>query len=169
MGYQIKEGCQNITALSCNLTAETPSLYDVHYRAQVYGNGRFHGRTNSFKPLADSKNLYAHSCISSFHPSQIYHTATFIHSSFFASVAILGPPTLFTYTTVSSLHVNVSLPLGPNGVSVADIIVHSKNGPSKAVPIYTLKITHPKWAIQVSLHLNNRIYCTNVHSVRELH
>ncbi|KAI3361242.1 hypothetical protein L3Q82_013438, partial [Scortum barcoo] len=115
--YQIKEECQNITALSCNLTAETPSVHDVHYKALVFANGSIHGRTNSFKPLADT---------------------------------ILSPPTLFTHTTVSSLYVNVTLPLGPNRVSVADIFINSKNGPSKAVTVYTLHITHPKWAAQVN-------------------
>lgn len=77
--YQIKQECQNITALSCNLTAETPSVHDIHYQAKVFVNGRFHGRTNRFKPLADSKNLYAHSCISLFHLIQMYSIATFIH------------------------------------------------------------------------------------------
>ncbi|XP_070768709.1 interferon lambda receptor 1 [Enoplosus armatus] len=115
--YQMKQECQNITALSCDLTAETPSVHDVHYRAQVYVNGSCIGRTNTFKPIADT---------------------------------ILGPSNLSIHTTVSSLHVNVTLPLGPNGVSVADIITRSKNGPYKTVAIYTLKITHPKWAAQVN-------------------
>lgn len=115
--FQIKEECQSITVLFCNLTAETPSVHDVHYLAQVYANGSLYGRTMRFKPIAKTT---------------------------------LGPPILSTYTTVSSLHVNVTLPLGPNGVSVADIITNSKNGPLKAVPIYTLKITHPKWAEQVN-------------------
>ncbi|XP_070691308.1 interferon lambda receptor 1 [Pempheris klunzingeri] len=115
--YQIKEECQNITALSCNLTAETPSVHDVHYQARVLVNGSLHGRTTTFKPLAQT---------------------------------VLGPPVLSTYTTVSSLHVDVTLPLGPNGVSVADIITSSKNGPSKIGTIYTLKITHPKWAAQAN-------------------
>lgn len=59
--YQIKEGCQNITALSCDLTSETPSVDDVHYWAQVWVNSHCLGVTNpKFKPIADSKNL--HSC-----------------------------------------------------------------------------------------------------------
>ncbi|XP_044064350.1 interferon lambda receptor 1 isoform X2 [Siniperca chuatsi] len=115
--FQIKEECHNITALSCDLTAETPSVPDVHYRAQVTVNGSLHGRTNTFKPIAET---------------------------------IFGPPTLSTYTTVSSLHVNVTLPLGPNGVSIADIINRSKNGPSKTIIVYTLKITYPKWAAHVN-------------------
>ncbi|XP_042346217.1 interferon lambda receptor 1 [Plectropomus leopardus] len=111
--YQKKKECQNITALSCNLTAETPSLYDVYYRAQLYANSRVYNHTITFKPLA--------------------------HTTF-------GPPILSTYTTASSLHVNVSLPLGPNGVSVGDIITSSKKGPNKAETVYILKITHPTWA-----------------------
>ncbi|CAK6964318.1 interferon lambda receptor 1 [Scomber scombrus] len=110
---QIKRECQNITALSCDLTAETPSFHDVHYLARVFVNGRLHGRTKRFKPLA--------------------------HTTF-------GPPILSTFTTVSSLHVRATLPLGPNGVSIEDIITHSKTG--QTLIEYTLKITSPKWAIQ---------------------
>ncbi|XP_075962755.1 interferon lambda receptor 1 [Anarhichas minor] len=116
--YQIKEECQNITALSCDLTAETPSIHDIHYRAQVYCNGHLYGSTNRLTPIAET---------------------------------ILGPPILSTHPTVSSLHVNVTLPLGPNGVSVADIITRSKNGPHKTVTIkYTLEITDPTWAAQIN-------------------
>ncbi|XP_034731016.1 interferon lambda receptor 1 [Etheostoma cragini] len=114
---QIKEECQNITSLSCNLTAETPSVPDVHYWAHVFSNGSLLYRTNRFKPIAET---------------------------------ILGPPILSKYTTVSSLHVNVTLPLGPKGVSVADIISSSKNGPSKTVIVYTLHITYPEWAALVN-------------------
>lgn len=96
--------------------------------------------------------------------SQILPIASFIHSSLFVSIAIFGPPILTTYTTVSSLHVNVNLPLGPNGVSVANIITNSKNRPFKTEIDYTLKITHPVWAAQVSLPLNNRTCCTKVFS-----
>ncbi|TDH11421.1 hypothetical protein EPR50_G00061440 [Perca flavescens] len=117
--YQMKEECQNITALSCDLTAETPSLPDVYYQARVYSNGTLLYQTYRFKPIAET---------------------------------ILGPPILSTYTTVSSLHVNVTLPLGPNGVSVADIISSSKNGPSKTVIFYTLTMTDPKGAAQVNIN-----------------
>ncbi|XP_049440054.1 interferon lambda receptor 1 [Epinephelus fuscoguttatus] len=137
--FQVKQECQNITALSCDLTAETPSLHDVHYRAQVYANGRVYNSTNRFKPIAET---------------------------------IFGPPTLSYYTTVSSLHVNVTLPLGPNGVSVADIITRSIKGPSKVALVYTLKITYPKWAVLVNksttgrfvinLKNNQTKYCGNV-------
>ncbi|XP_065814138.1 interferon lambda receptor 1 [Labrus bergylta] len=115
--YQMKVDCQNITALSCDLTAETPSVYDVHYRAQVCVNGSVHGRTTSFKPLAQTT---------------------------------LGPPSLSIYTTASSLHVEVSLPLGPNGVSVADIITRNKTWPSGSAISYVINITSPKWAAKVN-------------------
>lgn len=135
--FQKREGCQNTTALFCDLTEETPSVYDVHYQAQVFVNGRRHGRTtNKFKPIADT---------------------------------ILGPPILSTHETVTSLHVNVTLPLGPNGVSIADIFTSSKNGPSKTVAIYILKITDPEWAEQyhekttglfvINLKNNQTKYC----------
>ncbi|CAJ1062753.1 interferon lambda receptor 1 [Xyrichtys novacula] len=115
--HMTKMECQNITALSCDLTAETPSIYDVHYKAQVCANGRDHGSTIRFKPLADT---------------------------------IFGPPSLSNFTTVSSLHVNVTLPLGPNRVSVGDIITGSKKGPFETVIVYVLNITHPKWAAHVT-------------------
>ncbi|XP_026173047.1 interferon lambda receptor 1 [Mastacembelus armatus] len=115
--FQIKKECHNITTLSCDLTAETLSVHDVQYRARVFVNGHFHGRTKRFKPMADT---------------------------------VLGPPVLSIGTNVSSLHVNVTLPLGPNGVSIAEIITNSTNGPSKSVIIYTLKITEPKWAALVN-------------------
>ncbi|XP_035527588.1 interferon lambda receptor 1 isoform X2 [Morone saxatilis] len=113
--FQIKKECQNITALSCDLTAETPSAHDVNYYAQVFVNGSIHGKTIRFNPLADT---------------------------------ILGPPILSTYATVSSLHVDATLPVGPNGVAIEDIINKSKHGPSTTVVVYTLKITQPKWAAQ---------------------
>ncbi|XP_010736461.2 interferon lambda receptor 1 isoform X1 [Larimichthys crocea] len=134
--FEIKKGCQSTKALSCDLTAETPSIHDVHYYAEVLVNGTCYGRTNRFKPIAET---------------------------------ILGAPTLSLHTTVSSLHVNVTLPLGPNGVSIADIINKSKNGPSKPVAVYILKITHPKWAAQdkentvgqfvINLKNNRTEYC----------
>nr|XP_033958116.1 interferon lambda receptor 1 [Pseudochaenichthys georgianus] len=121
---QIKKECQNISDRFCDLTGETPSVYDVHYRAQVFSN------------------------------------------------AILGPPILFTHTTVSSLHVNVTLPLGPNGNSVEDIIIKSKKGPEEVQIHYTLDIIKPKWAAQVNITTTGRFvinlknnqteYCGNV-------
>ncbi|XP_034410347.1 interferon lambda receptor 1 [Cyclopterus lumpus] len=137
--FRIKEECQNITALSCDLTAETPSVHDVQYWAKVYCNGRSCGSTLRLKPIAQT---------------------------------VFGPPTLSTYPRVSSLYVNVTLPLGPNGVSIADIITSSKKGPSKTVINYILKITHPTWAAQVhesttgqfviSLKNNQTEYCGHV-------
>ncbi|XP_074539392.1 interferon lambda receptor 1 [Halichoeres trimaculatus] len=112
--YRMKKECQKITALSCDLTAETPSIYDVHYEAKVFfANDSTHGRTIRFKPLAET---------------------------------VLGSPSLSNYTTVSSLHVNVTLPLGPNRTSIRDIIINSSKGPSKGPVVYYLNITHPKWA-----------------------
>ncbi|KAF7655797.1 hypothetical protein LDENG_00050870 [Lucifuga dentata] len=52
--FQTKMECQNITALFCDLTAETPSVSDIHYKAQVFANGHNHGRTNTFKPIAQT-------------------------------------------------------------------------------------------------------------------
>nr|XP_019948229.1 PREDICTED: uncharacterized protein LOC109633078 [Paralichthys olivaceus] len=122
--FQIKPECQNISALTCDLTAETPSVPDVHYHAKVLVNGRVLGRTvTRFKPIAETT---------------------------------LGAPNLTTYTTVSSLFVNVTLPLGPNGVSVAEIISKSKNGPSKVGIIYTLHITEPEWAALVNENTTGR-------------
>ncbi|KAM7383118.1 hypothetical protein PAMP_002800 [Pampus punctatissimus] len=121
--FQIKKQCQNITALSCDLTEETPSVHDVYYLAHVTVNGRWHGSTIRLKPIA--------------------HT-------------ILGPPILSTYTTVSSLHVTVTLPLGPKGVSIEDIIASSKNGPTKTFIFYILTITSPKWAAQVNKNKSSK-------------
>ncbi|XP_022620114.1 uncharacterized protein LOC111235828 isoform X2 [Seriola dumerili] len=139
--YRITEGCQNITALTCDLTAETPAAPDVHYNAQVFVNGRLLGQTPMrFKPIADT---------------------------------ILGAPTLTTYTTESSMSVKVTLPMGPNGVSIAEIISSSRNRPSKAVIYYDLKITEPEWAelqlsdvttgqFDINLGKNQSKYCGHV-------
>ncbi|KAM9851891.1 interferon lambda receptor 1 [Aulostomus maculatus] len=114
--YQIKE-CQNITALHCNLTAETPSVPSVQYLAWVFVNDVCHGRTNRFTPITQTN---------------------------------FSKPILYKRVTVTSLHVNVTLPLGPNGTSVGDIITGSKSGPVKPSIDYTLNITSPKWAAQVN-------------------
>ncbi|XP_033968635.1 interferon lambda receptor 1 [Trematomus bernacchii] len=136
--FQIKKECQNITDLFCDLTAETPSVYDVQYRAQVFSNGSLRG-SHKFKPIAQT---------------------------------IFGPPILFKHTTVSSLHVNVTLPLGPNGESVEDIIIKSKKGPEEVQIRYTLNIIKPKWAARVNVTTTGRFvinlknnqteYCGNV-------
>ncbi|XP_028281978.1 interferon lambda receptor 1 [Parambassis ranga] len=52
--FQIKKECQNIPNLFCNLTEETPSLYDVYYTAKVLVNGSYVGHTNRFRPLAET-------------------------------------------------------------------------------------------------------------------
>ncbi|XP_034030004.1 uncharacterized protein LOC117513877 [Thalassophryne amazonica] len=120
--YQIKEECQNITALTCDLTAETPSILDVHYMAQVFANGHLLGRTNTFKPIAET---------------------------------VLSEPMLNISTMTSSLHINVTLPLGPNGKSIADIFNSSKRWPSIPSTYYILVITQPKWAAQSNKTENN--------------
>ncbi|XP_047453547.1 interferon lambda receptor 1 [Mugil cephalus] len=61
---------------------------------------------------------------------------------------VLGGANLSVYTTPSSLHVNVTLPLGPDGVSIKDIIIGSKNASAQTIPIYILTLTQPKWAAQ---------------------
>ncbi|KAM6910532.1 interferon lambda receptor 1 [Xenentodon cancila] len=134
--YRIKTECQNITNPSCDLTAETPSLHDINYRAKVYVNGSCIGFTTSFKPLRDT---------------------------------VLGAPVLSTCTSVAALHVNVTLPQGPNGVSVADVITHSKKGVFKTTTVYILYITEPHWAAQeaesttgvfnISLKYTHTEYC----------
>ncbi|XP_028325462.1 interferon lambda receptor 1 [Gouania willdenowi] len=107
--HSVKE-CQNITALSCDLTAFTPTLHDVRYYAHVYANGRPLGFTKKFYPLTETH---------------------------------FSSPNLTIHTTATHLHVKVTLPLGPNGVSIADIL---KVGFPKVVFDYNLKITKPKWA-----------------------
>ncbi|KAM4581364.1 interferon lambda receptor 1 [Odontesthes bonariensis] len=134
--YRMKKECQNMTDLSCNLTQETPSVYDVHYRAKVCVNDSSCRCTTRFKPLRDT---------------------------------VLDAPTLSINTAVTGLHVKVTLPLGPNGVSIADIIGKSKNWLSKTEVLYTLKITNPEWAAQefknttgqfdINLKYNQTLYC----------
>ncbi|XP_041650200.1 uncharacterized protein LOC121514168 [Cheilinus undulatus] len=114
---QAKE-CQNITALSCDLSAETPSHHDNQYLAKVYANGHIHGCTTTrFTPLKQT---------------------------------IFGPPSLSIHTTVSSLHVNVTLPMGPNGESIADIITKSRGENYQTVIAYEIQITKPEWAAKVN-------------------
>lgn len=49
-----KAECVNITERFCDLTPETPAVYDVHYRARVWADGSFYGQTNTFKPIAET-------------------------------------------------------------------------------------------------------------------
>lgn len=61
-----------------------------------------------------------------------------------------GPPTLWKRTSRSALLLNVTLPLGPHEDSIADIIARGTTGSSKTVFLYTLHLTHPKWAEHVN-------------------
>ncbi|XP_061573274.1 interferon lambda receptor 1 isoform X2 [Cololabis saira] len=82
---------------------------------------------------------------------------------------VLGPPILSTNTSVATLHINVTLPQGPNGVSVADIITHSKKGVIKTTTMYILYITSPQLVAQeaesttgafdISLKYKHTEYC----------
>lgn len=109
--------CQNITALSCDLSAETPSNPYTQYSAKVYANGHIHGCTTTrFTPLKQT---------------------------------IFGPPSISIHTTVSSLHVNVTLPTGPKGEPIADIITKSKGENIQTVFVYEITITKPEWAAKV--------------------
>lgn len=47
--------CQNITSLSCDLTAETPSLPIVFYYAEVHATGHPTRVTYRWLPIIDSK------------------------------------------------------------------------------------------------------------------
>lgn len=67
--------------------------------------------------------------------------------------AHLGPPVLSAYATTRSLHVNVTLPLGPGNVSVGDIIRDTRKPRFKTEITYTLQITEPAWAARVSGHV----------------
>ncbi|XP_031642465.1 interleukin-22 receptor subunit alpha-2-like [Oncorhynchus kisutch] len=51
--YKPKIECQNITTLSCDLTAETPYIYQNSYYAEVFADSHSLGRTALFKPLRD--------------------------------------------------------------------------------------------------------------------
>uniref|UniRef100_A0A8C7TAS0 Fibronectin type-III domain-containing protein n=1 Tax=Oncorhynchus mykiss TaxID=8022 RepID=A0A8C7TAS0_ONCMY len=52
--YKPKIECQNITTLSCDLTAETPYIYQNSYYAEVFADSHSLGRTALFKPLRDT-------------------------------------------------------------------------------------------------------------------
>ncbi|XP_055760121.1 uncharacterized protein LOC129837737 [Salvelinus fontinalis] len=52
--YKPKMACQNITTLSCDLTAETPYIYPNFYYAEVFANSHSLGHTARFKPLRDT-------------------------------------------------------------------------------------------------------------------
>ncbi|XP_008278821.1 interferon lambda receptor 1 [Stegastes partitus] len=128
-------------------------LYSVEYKSDAEGK--------DFKKKAQCQNIPDRSCdltdeTPSLHDVH-YWARVCVNGSIcgctwrFKPLAetALGAPILFTYTTASSLYVNVTLPLGPHGVSIEDTITKSKNGSSKAIALYTLKITRPEWAAQV--------------------
>ncbi|CAL1610205.1 unnamed protein product [Knipowitschia caucasica] len=50
--FKKKAECQNITELFCDLTEETPPVYDVDYRAKVQVQGSDYIQTKRFKPVA---------------------------------------------------------------------------------------------------------------------
>lgn len=144
--FETKAECENIFTLTCDLTNETALDYNEHYLAKVLVNGQLYGYSTRFKPTAHSKML---------HPSVAVRLLLKIPSFHYASLLVreahLGPPMLSTSATSSSLRVNVTLPLGPNNSSVGDIISGSRNSHSKTEIIYTLQITEPAWAPNVSL------------------
>lgn len=81
---------------------------------------------------------------------------------------VLGAPTLFKYTSKTSLRLDVMLPVGPHNEHIQDIFNKNHKGPSEERIRYTLVITEPLWAVQelkntsghfhVSLK-NNTKYC----------
>lgn len=167
--YKIKDECQNITVLYCDLTAETPFVYDVSYHAKVLVNGRAHGSTETrFKPSEHSKNTHTQSYIS-LHLivrtiiSQYSSIHLFFPHLHLFSIAIFGPPILSTSTTELSLFVNVTLPVGPNGVSIADIIINGRKVLFETKFIYTLNLYYPDWATAVSGNLQYKTYCVHIY------
>lgn len=56
---------------------------------------------------------------------------------------VLGAPTLSTYTSRTSLHMDVTLPVGPDNEPIQDIFRRNHKGPSEATIVYTLVITEP--------------------------
>ncbi|CAL8249014.1 unnamed protein product [Lota lota] len=134
-----KRECQNITGRSCDLTAETPPLPDVHYEAVLHANGRVVGNTYRFLPVA---------------------------------ATILGAPQLSMRVSGSSLHLNVTLPLGPGGIPLLELLNRTRRLTLDPVVSYTLTIEHPHWAEQVNhsrtgrydllLMNNNTEYCGHV-------
>ncbi|XP_061814704.2 uncharacterized protein [Nerophis lumbriciformis] len=76
---------------------------------------------------------------------------------------ILGKPVLSPCASVSSLNISATLPLGPNGTSVGDIIKGSKNGPVRPAIEYTLNLTSPAWAAQV-IHSKSGNFVINLYS-----
>ncbi|XP_053737769.1 interferon lambda receptor 1 [Synchiropus splendidus] len=142
--FKVKKECQNITDLFCNLTMETPSEPDVHYIAQVIARGRH----------------------------RTFYNTTSLRLNPIA-VTTFGAADLTVEPALSSLQVHVAVPLGPNGISVADWMVRSKKGPFPVHVKYFLEITHPEWAEQkhsntsgifnINFTVNNVKYCGHVY------
>lgn len=132
--FHEKAECQNITELHCDLTSETPPDHDTYYRARVMANGKHHGTSRSFKPIAQT---------------------------------VLSAPILSYYTTNTFLHINVTLPLGPNDESIADIIRRNHKGATEAETVYILFMKEPIQTVQktvsghfeVSLRKDGGKYC----------
>lgn len=139
--------CQNIIALTCDLTAQTKLDYNEHYMARVMVGDQLHGYTMRFKPIAHSKSLHTHLL-----QTHLLTTASFWITTLLVSTAHLGPPVLSVEATAPVLHVNINLPLGPSNVSVGDIIKGYRNSPFQTEVIYTLQITEPAWDAHVSPH-----------------
>lgn len=97
--YKIKDECQNITVLYCDLTAETPFVYDVSYHAKVLVNGRAHGSTETrFKPSEHSKNTHTQSYIS-------LHLIVRTIISQYSSIHLFFPPSSsFLHSYFGSTH-----------------------------------------------------------------
>lgn len=152
--FETKADCQNILTLTCDLSNETALDYNEQYLALVLVNNQLHGYSTRFKPTAHSKSLFHSVAVNT-----IITILSFQHVSLLVTEAHLGPPVLSTSTSTSSLHVNVTLPLGPNNISIGDIISGSRSSHSKTDIIYTLRITEPAWAAHVSLHFNAVEFC----------
>lgn len=56
--FETKAECENIFALTCDLTNETALDYNEHYLAKVLVNGQHYGYSTRFKPTAHSKILH---------------------------------------------------------------------------------------------------------------
>ncbi|CAN9513855.1 unnamed protein product [Ophioblennius macclurei] len=106
--------------------------------------------------------------------AQVYRNGKFLGSTIrFKPLThtTLGPPILKKLTSESTLSIHVTLPSGPNGVSIADIIINGRKSSSKTVFLYTLTITQPKLDAHVSENTNGSFvldlkqqgeYCGNV-------
>ncbi|XP_030215586.1 interferon lambda receptor 1 [Gadus morhua] len=98
-------------------------------------------------------------------PGVEYHALLYANGRFleksvrFNPVAdtVLGPPLLSLRVSGSSLHLNVTLPPGPGGVALQDLLKGSRTR-STTDPVvgYTLTVTDPDWAALVNDSLTGR-------------